>query len=98
MMTAHDVDRYRTEYGYQVTCLQCRCAFDSKRGDASFCNSTCRSKYNRAQKKRQRTRDNFDKALTEMLLQLPRRGHSKDLDVLQVAATRISKALEIVES
>lgn len=93
----HDTDRRRNEYGYSIQCVQCDKWFDSKRIDASFCNSSCRSRYQRKLKQRQINRDKFQAALDTLIKQLPRHGGSTDFDLLQKAATRIQNVLSLVE-
>ena len=46
-MQGHDIDRNRTEYGWEQNCAHCGKRFEAKRVDASFCTSTCRKAHQR---------------------------------------------------
>ena len=56
----HDTERVAQggwKRTYQVTCFQCGKDFEANRYDASFCSSTCRSRYSREAAKRKARRD-----------------------------------------
>lgn len=42
MAQGHDIERYRTETGWEQNCAQCNRRFEAKRADATFCSPICR--------------------------------------------------------
>lgn len=93
-----DTDRRREEQGYRVKCAECGKWFDAQRDTASFCNSTCRSRWSRFPAKRLAVIKKANEAVYDLLRQLPKRGESKEFLALQRLATVIQNAIDLVES
>lgn len=99
MRKNHDVERVHNEArSWSVICVQCGEEFESTRSDATFCSSTCRSKYTRRQQGRQKTIDRAKEAVEKMLANMPRTGDSAEFDACNWIIRRISKAVNNVES
>jgi predicted nucleic acid-binding Zn-ribbon protein len=66
----HETDRALrglTGYAYEIKCVFCGVFFRSSRIDASFCSSTCRSRFSRQPAKRQARLDRARVAVLELL-------------------------------
>jgi hypothetical protein len=77
MGQAHETDRYRTESGWMVECIQCGQRFESKRYDASFCSGACRTKRSREEEQLKALIEKTDSKLDELIEAL--KGNHPDL-------------------
>jgi len=98
MRRDHEVDRIHIDAkAWRITCVECGNVFESTRSDATFCNSTCRSKFTRRIQNRQKTIDRAKAALEKMLTNMPRTGDSAEFDACNWIIRRVSKAVNNVE-
>jgi len=96
-MSNHDVERITTDEGYHVECVMCGNWFDAVRYDASYCSSTCRSRYHRSKKILDRRIERAENSVNELINHLPKNGESKTYITLLALSRRIASALTQVE-
>lgn len=95
---SHDVERIRTEAGYNVECVMCGTWFEATRYDASYCSSTCRSRYHRAQKQVDKRIERGKNAVGTLINHLPNTGESKTYIALLELSRSIAYALSQVNT
>lgn len=93
-----ETDRINQGDYWSIRCAECRTWFDSKRGTATFCGSTCRSRWHREGPKRLARIERAMAALDDLIKAMPKRGDSKEFEALQFIATRSKNAMSIVEN
>lgn len=97
-MATHDTERIRSEDGYQVECVMCGTWFDATRFDASYCSSTCRSRWHRSKKQLDKRIQYAENAVNSLINHLPHRGQSKTYAALLNLSRRIASALAQVDT
>jgi len=101
MAYTHKGDREIINRGtgvYEVQCAVCEKWFESMRYDASFCSSTCRSRYNRSLAEADKLIAAASKSVAALVDRLPRTGASKTESALKDLRALIDRALASVES
>lgn len=93
-----ETERIRQDGYWDIQCVECRAWFEAERETASFCNSTCRSRWNRRDKNRQARIDRALKALEDLIAHLPQRGDSREFLALQKIETISKSAISQVEA
>lgn len=95
----HDRDIINRGTGvYEVCCVQCGKWFTAQRYDASFCSSTCRSRFSRGRAMVDTRRKRAEAAIDDLIKHLPKQGHSKTFKTLDAIQRRIASALAEVET
>lgn len=92
-----ETDRIREELGYTVCCASCGKWFEARRVTATFCSSTCRSRFAREPRNRAVRVGQAEGAVRALCRAMPKRGDSIEFAALQKLATIIKNALELVE-
>lgn len=93
-----DTDRINQGDCWRIQCADCGSWFESKRGTATFCNSTCRSRWSRQGARRLARIERAMAALDDLIQAMPKRGDSKEFLALQRIATRAKSAMSVVEN
>lgn len=93
-----ETERIRQDGYYDVRCPQCGKWFEAARSSATFCNSTCRSRWSRSAASRVRQIDNARSAVASLIETMPKRGDSAEYLALQKLASIIKNALMSVEN
>jgi len=93
-----ETTRIRQDGYYDIQCPQCNKWFEAQRSTATFCNSTCRSKWSRSAEKRQEQIDRATSEVKRLIENMPWRSESPEFLALQSLTTLIKSALANVES
>ena len=93
-----ETDRIREDGYWRVKCPQCRTWFEGARSTATFCGSTCRSRWARSDEQRMARIERALAAVADLAANTPTRGESKEFLALQKIATRVKNCMANVES
>lgn len=93
-----DTDRINQDGYWDILCPECSTWFQAKRVTATFCSSTCRSRWSRFPAKRLAQIKKTNEAVYDLLRNMPKSGESKEFLALHRLATVIKNALDLVES
>lgn len=92
-----ETERIRQDGYWLIWCAECNLRFDSRRMDAAYCSSTCKTRAHRKKEEMEKTISRARDILNDLIDLTPDVGDSAGFQALLDIQKRILKKLEWIE-